>query len=457
MKRVAMLFLVSIMILFTTLAFADANRLINFDSESYVVYVGKQQKVTATVECVDDTAPKKTTLVWSSSDTSIAKVSTSGSITGVSAGTVTIQAQAKDDESIVHTATVEIRSTVQKVTVAPQSTTLLVGAKDEDAKLQLEYTITPDEAFHQGVTWTTSNPSVATVDEAGLVTAVARGTAVITATSTDPTSVKKATCKVTVAQAATGIALDKDELNIPAGKSASLKATISPSDASNKQVTWSTSDESIATVSSSGQVRGVSAGAAVITATAKDGSGVVATCTVSVVTPVKKITSEVKSISMAPSTTWHLTATVEPEEATLKDILWSSSNEKVATVDENGVVTGVAKGSATITGTAIDGSNVKAKIQVKVQEYDLVFTDKTPQTVYYYYGSGIFTITDSVKEGNVSIPSINTFMMASVVGGKAKEPVEVTPVKPGTDTVTIKVGSKKYKYTVYVSPEAFAD
>ena len=260
--------------------------------------------------------------------------------------------------------------------------------------------------------------------------------------ATDPVQVKK-------------ITLDKTSVNIPINKSVTVKATVDPKNAKNKKITWTTSDKKIATVNN-GQIKGVGIGTAVITATAADGSGVSASVKVRVVKPVKKITlSETKTLNLAPWVPWRLTAVVEPYEASIMDVKWSTSDKKVATVDKNGVVKGVAPGTAKITATAADGSNVKAVVNVKVSEYDLVFIDRTPKTVTYSYGSGYILVKGSVKTGCVKIPNIDTSILALIGGDARKETVSVTPVKPGADVVTITAGKNKFVYNVFVSPEAF--
>ena len=173
-------------------------------------------------------------------------------------------------------------------------------------------------------------------------------------------------------------------------------------------------------------------------------------------TPIKKLTITDKNVILAPNTRYQLSITVNPEDASTEGLVWKSSNEKVATVDENGLVTGVKKGSAKITVSASSGSKAKAVVNVKVQEYDLVFTNREPQKVQYSYGTGRFSITGSVKKGNVSIPGINDFVMASVIGGKITKDVDVTPISAGEDVITIKVNKKKFTYKVYVSQEVFS-
>ena len=151
----------------------------------------------------------------------------------------------------------------------------------------LTATITPDNATNQNVTWKSSDTKVATVDN-GLVTAVAEGTATITVTTAD--GGKTATCEVTVTQPAktpvTSVTLDKTSLTLDVGGSDTLTATVKPDNATTKTVTWSTSNENVATVDQNGNVKAVGAGTATVTAAASDGSGKTATCEVTVNSPV---------------------------------------------------------------------------------------------------------------------------------------------------------------------------
>lgn len=248
----------------------------------------------------------------------------------------------------------------------------------------------------------------------------------------------------------TNITLSADSITINVGKTVNVKATLEPKNATAKKLTWSSSDESIATVSN-GKIKGVTVGEATITAAATDESGITATIKVSVQQPVKKIVLTEKTSNMAIGVTHKLSATVEPANATNPGLEWSSSNEKVATVDENGVVTAISKGSAKITAKAADGSKIKAVTTVKVKKYDLVFLDSKPQQITYHMsGMGHMKIRGSVKNNNVSIPDIKTDMFFI---GSGSEKVAVTPLHPGTDVVTIKINSKKLKYTVYIAED----
>lgn len=156
--------------------------------------------------------------------------------------------------------------------------------------LQLTATITPENATNRAVNWASSNTKIATVDSAGKVTAKAAGTVTITCTA-QADSGKKATCKVTVTEPkppvkptvkVTKVTLNKKTATLSPKETLTLKATVTPTNATNKGVTWKSSDTKIATVSSTGKVTAKAAGTVTITCTAKDGSGKKATCKITV-------------------------------------------------------------------------------------------------------------------------------------------------------------------------------
>ncbi len=251
------------------------------------------------------------------------------------------------------------------------------------------------------------------------------------------------------------VSFEAEQFSLAMGKTLTLKVTISPR--KSMKLEWSSSDESIASVNNKGIVKGLSVGETTITVKSAEDESVTASCKVAVVLPVKKISFNEKALNLPAGLTQKPEIKIEPENATNQAVTFSSSNEKVATVDENGVITGVSKGSAKITAVAQDGSKVKGVIKVKVEEYDMIFTSAKPQTAKYYYNSGRYTITGKVKTGCVSIPNISIAMWAMVAGGPASEEFEVTPVKPGTDTITIKAGRLKTVIRVYVSPDCFKE
>jgi uncharacterized protein YjdB len=237
---------------------------------------------------------------------------------------------------------------VTGITVSPSSTSLSPGGTQ-----QLTATIIPANASYPAVTWSSDNSSVATVNSSGLVTAIASGTVVITAATTNGLT---ATSGITVAAVpVTGVSVNPSSANLAAGESVTLSAVIVPANASNKNVSWSSSNPAVANVDASGVVTGISEGVADITATTTDG-GLTASCEVTVYNvAVSGVTVSPATATLSLGSTTTLSATVLPANATNKTVTWSSSSTGVATVSTSGVVTGMAAGTAVITATTADG------------------------------------------------------------------------------------------------------
>ena len=234
--------------------------------------------------------------------------------------------------------------------------------------LTLKATVLPADATNKSIEWSSDNKDVATVNSNGLVTAIGNGTATITVKTKDREM--KATCMITVAQWVTKITISNTSLTLNEGQTARLSiSAISPDNAADKSVTWTTSDDKVATVDNRGYVTAKSKGTAIIKATAKDGSGKFASCSVTVKRLVSSIILNETSASVYNGKTITLTATVIPSDATNTSVTWHSSNSSVATVSSSGKVTGKAKGMATITVTANDGSGVKATCEMEVKQY----------------------------------------------------------------------------------------
>ena len=224
-------------------------------------------------------------------------------------------------------------------------------------------TITPSDAANKNLSWKSSNTSVAKVDATGKVTAVKVGTATITVTTED--GGKTATCEVTVIAPASGVSLNKSSLELIEGASETLVATITPANASNKNVSWKSSNTSVATVDVTGKVSAVKAGTATITVTTEDG-GKTATCEVTVIAPASGVSLNKSSLELIEGASETLVATITPANASNKNVSWNSSNTSVATVSSTGKVTAVKAGTATITVTTEDGGKT-ATCEVKVK------------------------------------------------------------------------------------------
>ncbi len=451
------LLMMTLLVLSFSFAAAENNRSITVENNSYAIYLGKPHTITAAVENTGEDAPSKTVLIWKSSDENIAKVDNKGKVTGVSAGKAIITVAAEDNESICANVEVEIRIPVKTLTVEPNKAELYIGGTEEQVRTELSCVIVPEDASDKAVVWSSSDDAIATVDQNGNVKAVSKGNAMITAESTDPTGVKKATCKVAVVQAVTGIETDQKEYTVLAPKTIQIKASVSPGDAHNKKLIWSSSDENVATVTDKGAVKGVSGGEAIITAVSADGGNVAVSCKVTVIMPVRKITvEEGNTIILPQGENQRAKVLIEPEDATIKDIVWSSSNEKVATVDQTGMVTAVSNGKAKIIASATDGSNVKGEVNISVETFDIVFRSMASESLELYTtGYGGNNIRAKVKNGAVDVIVSGISTMFGPGGMQNGTTFTINPIKVGSDVITFRYGSSTVKKMVYVAPEAF--
>ena len=267
---------------------------------------------------------------WSSSNTGVATVDRSGNVRAVGAGTAVITVRT-DDGSYTAKCTVTVKSDVkvEKISLSPSTLTL-----DKNSTYKLTYTISPSNAENKGVTWKSSDSSVARVDSTGRVTAVSVGKATITVTTAD--GGKTASCTVTVkGPAVTGVSLDRTALTLNKGDIRTLKATVYPTDAENREVGWTSSNSAIARVDSSGKVIAVSAGKATITATTRDG-GKTATCVITVKgSAVTGVSLDRTSLVLGKGESYTLKATVAPTDAENKEVTWKSTDSSIARVDSN--------------------------------------------------------------------------------------------------------------------------
>ena len=218
------------------------------------------------------------------------------------------------------------------------------------------------------VAWTSSDESVATVDATGMVVAVSAGEADITASVTD--SEMSAVCKVTVKVAAKDITVpDNLDVKLNDGNETTVEATVSPADATDVKVSYASTDEAVATVDKDGKVQVLQPGECDITTTLmQDGEKVTEKTThVKAFYEVESITLDSNEGKLTVGNSHTIKATVAPEEVAAETTIeWSSSNEKVATVDENGKVTAIAAGEATITAAAGEkNATYKLTVQAK--------------------------------------------------------------------------------------------
>lgn len=240
---------------------------VNFGTGNTPAETPEAAESSATAETAADS---KTEVEWSSSDESVATVDEAGSVTAVAAGEATITATVKDTE-LSAACTVMVKVTANELTVPD---VLEIKLNDTDSGV-LNAVYTPDDATNVSVRYVSDDEAIATVDEAGKVTAHTPSECDITSTLLqDGAEIAVKTTHVNAFYAVEGITLDKTEGILYVGNTVTITATVAPKEATNPAVTWSSSDESVATVDETGKVTAVAVGNATITATSEDDSSV---------------------------------------------------------------------------------------------------------------------------------------------------------------------------------------
>ena len=320
---------------------------ITFDKSTIETFVGADP-ITLTVTVLPEEYTDKV-LDWKSSRVSVATVDENGYVTALSTGTATITATARDGSGKKASCTVKVYADgVESISLDKTELTVYKGNSSA-----LSVTVLPSTA-NQAVLWSSSDESVATVSQYGQVTAVDVGTAEITATIADGSMC--AICAVTVNQHVTSLTLDQTTMEMTVGDDpVTLVATVLPSEYTNKSLSWTSSNPSVAKVDSHGEVTAVSSGTATITASALDGSGLSAKCKITVYCLVESVSLDKTTLSLYEGKSSTLTATVSPPGATDKSVTWTSIDESVATVDQSGIITAVGPGSTTIMVITVDG------------------------------------------------------------------------------------------------------
>ena len=294
-------------------------------------------------------------LTYKSENTNIATVDEEGIITAIGEGTTNIVFTTVDGSK-----TAKLKVVVKIPTVGLSVNKSKHTFSDVNQTVQLTATLSSDTA-KSVVTWSSTNTNVATVDNTGLVTSKSVGVCQIRATTGDLTAITT----VTVEKPVIGITTSTYNVDIEVGKSVTVSATVKPSDATDKTLTWSSLNPDIATVDSTGKITGVNAGTCKIRVGTPTNDFIMSHITVNVVVPPTSIS--VTPTSMTFTREYEINqamATVLPENATDKTITWASSNTNVAEVESDGSITAISNGTCVITATNSKG--YKATINVTV-------------------------------------------------------------------------------------------
>lgn len=378
-------------------------------------------------------------MVWTSSDESVATVVQNMNavypleaiVVAHKVGKATIKAEAQDGSGM--SATCEVEVTPLMVSDFSLQTASVV----KTIPTQLEANFTPAEADNKKLKWTSLTPDIATVTEDGMMTGLKMGTAKVKAETTDGSNLSGVFEVQVIGLPVSTISLPQ-ESSIVKTESMKLEYSILPLASDNQKLKWSSNATYIASVDeSTGVITAHKVGDAIITATATDGSKVSASTRIHV-TPLKvsQIELSTKALDVLWSTTETLTATVSPELADNKTLKWTSDNEEVATVTQEGVVKGLKVGNANITVMATDGSEVSATCKVTVKP---VVIDLSTKTINLRKGESYAEQVVTVLPDNYEHKEVVWTSADNSIASVDSEGM-ITAVKPGITTIKYSLG-----------------
>lgn len=370
--------------------------------------VGAKLPLQAQVQDASGQAVRDATVFWSSSDTTIATVSSAGVVSAKAVGTVQIAASAGGKSAVATVAVVPVP--VASVSVLPGTGTITAGATLALSAVTYDAAgaVLPDRQ----VLWATSAPQIATVDASGNVRGVAGGTVTITATGEGKSGASTVTVTVPPPPVpVASVAVVPSSVSLIVGQTTSLTAVAHDANQntlSGRAVVWSSANSAVATVDASGVVKAVSNGSTTVTATSEGKTGTAQVTVVSAVvspSPVVSVVVSPASGSLTVGGTLALSAATRDASGNSlsgRVVAWSSSASQTATVSSSGVVTGVAAGSATITATS-EGKTGSAIITVQAPAPAPVATVLVTPAYATMARNSSLTLTAELKDdrGNV--------------------------------------------------------
>ncbi|MCR5792606.1 MAG: Ig-like domain-containing protein [Lachnospiraceae bacterium] len=329
---------------------------IKFTKASYTLELSDEKNNMAVVESVLSPANAETTLRWESDDDSIAFVDQNGKVTARSPGKTFIRATT--DNGFYDRAEVTVTLAASGINV--KSKNITINATD---KYDLEPKPIPANSTETVFSWTTWNAAVATVNENGVITGVSAGTTFVYGVTKKGSLVM---VQVTVKDKVGSLTLNAKTKTVVIGDTAQLTANILPTNATNKKVTWVSSDPSICTVSATGLLKGKKGGSVIVTCTSQDNKACSDTCLVTVVEPVMDLFLNKSSYILGYHKYYTLKATVKKNTASNPKLKWTTTNKKIVTVTSKGKIYGKKLGKVKVKVTTTDVSKLTATCTVRV-------------------------------------------------------------------------------------------
>lgn len=384
-------------------------------------------------------------MVWTSSDESVATVTQNldssypleAIVTAHKIGKTTIKAEAQDGSGMSATCEVEVTP------LMASDISLLTASVVKTIPTQLEANVSPAETDNKKLKWASLTPDIATVTEDGIMTGLKMGTAKVKAETTDGSNLSVVFEVQVMGLPVSTISLPA-ESSIIKTESMKLEYSILPLVSDNQKLKWSSNATDIASVDeNTGVITAHKVGDAVITATATDGSGISASTKIHV-TPLKISQIEMsKEMSLLHSLSKQIEVKFTPELADNKTLKWTSDNEDIATVTQEGVVTGVNVGSANITATTTDGTELTATCKVTVNP---VTIELSTNTINLQKGSEYLEQTATILPENYEHMDVVWTTSGNGVASVDKDG-RITANKPGVDTLRCSLSYDSHIYS----------
>lgn len=405
------------------------------------LFLGDEQQLTAIVDVNDG---ESQAIEWSSSNRTVATVTSGGRIIAVGLGTTTVRVQSTAFTGMKDSAVIAVR-VPRIVTVSPSTTTMGPGQTR-----QFSATVQIEEGMSTAVSWRTADPSVAMISSTGLVTGVAQGTTTVTAVLNADT-LRRGTATVTIAPMVRDVEVQPSAASLAVGDTRQLVANVSGDAGASTAVDWRTANPAVATVSTTGEVTGVSAGATIITAVSLSDTTRRSTSLITV-RNAPQVTVTPTSLTLEPGETAYLGASVQADAGVSTGVTWRTSNASVVTVSGGGQVTGIANGSATVTAVSIADTTRRASASITVStlpgvrsvsvspSVSSLQSGQTVQLVPTVQVSGGASPAVTYRSDNPAVASVNfTGLVTAMGNGSATITVTATadPTKSAQASITV--------------------
>lgn len=330
---------------------------VKINEPKYDLIVGESKSID--IKVLPSTATSQD-LYWKIENPEIAVID-NGVVTGIKTGTTVITATTTDGTNLSASCTVNVTNPVVALTLDRISAELMVGQQ-----ITLQATCTPSNADNINVSWSSNNEDIASVNN-GVVIAKGLGDAIITASSVNGI---EATCKITVVPTpVTSLSLNTTSVDLVKDATYQLTCSITPEDATNKGLVWTSLNSGVASVNESGLVTAMSTGTTTIIVSSASNSEITASCTFNVTTPVTAIKLDHGVLEMFVEDAIQLKATCMPSDADNANVVWSTTNGEIAIVSQAGYITAKNEGDVTIAATTTDGTNLSASCWIHVKRH----------------------------------------------------------------------------------------